>query len=101
MEVCHLYSSQPEPVSKSVREKCLHMFISCCSLTLHSCDKTIPYHSYEEVNWWQTSGWSMATAVSSSTMLVATMMADTPSSEAFAVMLTVTIAALSGSEAIC
>ena len=43
----------------------------------------------------------MAAAVSSSTMLVATMMAGTSSSEAFAVMLTITIAALSASEAIC
>ena len=43
----------------------------------------------------------MAAAVSSSTMLVATMMAGTSSFEAFAVILTITIAACSVSEAIC
>ena len=42
----------------------------------------------------------MAAAVSSSTMLVATMMAGTSSAEAFAVRLTITIAACSGSEII-
>ena len=43
----------------------------------------------------------MAAAVSSSTMLVAALIADAPSSEAFAVILTIAIAALSVSETIC
>ena len=42
----------------------------------------------------------MAAAVSSSTMLVATVMAGTSSAEAFAVRLTITVAACSESETI-
>ena len=83
------------------KSDCVCLFHVVASLYTVVTKHSYSYHFYEEVNWWQTSGWSMAAAVSSSTMLVATMMPGTSSSESFAVMLTITIAALSASEAIC